>query len=538
MTARTPKPTAKPAATITPTTAARPWVIYCRVSTEEQATEGASMAAQEQACRGYCQQRHLAVAEVVTDPGISAKDMQRPGVQRVLNLLRSGTVAGVVVWRLDRLTRSLRDLLSIIDLSESSGIALASVTEHIATDNPMGRLMLHMMGSMAQWERETIAERIRLGIRQRQQDGAWLGGTIPAGCRVVDGPDGSRRLVADPVTGPIVAQVWAKVAHGASLMDAVHYLRATGIPAPRGKGWRVQTVASLLHQERLVGLLVDQETFTAAEAVLAGRYRKPTRQRVSAAVRLYPLNHLARCANCGGSMCGVPARSKGREYYYYRCMSKPKGLCNMKDLPAVAWERAACEGLASLVRQDGPLERRLREDAAAASTTGASLAEERSALATERKEVYGRQARLVSLVEDGSVSPDAAKARLRELQDRLNAIDREAEALSGRMAAVEMESHGIGILLDELRANLNGLADAAPDLQRRALHTFCHSIVMGSKAGGPPILEFALHLPALWQTLGHQDQEPADKKPACNEVVSSQAGVLALPTGVEPVSPE
>jgi site-specific DNA recombinase len=257
----------------TPPAAVRPWIIYCRVSTEEQATEGASMAAQENACRGYCAQRHLDVAEVVTDPGISAKDMQRPGVQRLLNLLRSGTVAGVVVWRLDRLTRSLRDLLSIIDLSESSGIALASVTEHISTDNPMGRLMLHMMGSMAQWERETIAERIRLGIRQRQEQGAWLGGSVPAGCKIVAAEDGSRRLAADPTTGPTVAQTWIRVAQGATLMDVVHFLRSTGIEAPRGKGWRVQTVAGLLHQERLIGVLVDRSTFDAATKMLAGRYR-------------------------------------------------------------------------------------------------------------------------------------------------------------------------------------------------------------------------------------------------------------------------
>jgi site-specific DNA recombinase len=514
-----------------PPAAARPWIIYCRVSTEEQANEGASMAAQENACRGYCTQRHLAVAEIVSDPGISAKDLHRPGVQRVLNLLRSGAVAGVIVWRLDRLTRSLRDLLSLIDLSESSGIALVSVTEHIATDNPMGRLMLHMMGSMAQWERETIAERIRLGVRQRQEQGAWLGGSIPAGCRISMAEDGCRRLAPDPETGPTVAQIWTRVAQGATLMDVVHFLRGTGIPAPRGKLWRVQTAATLLHQERLVDVLVDRTTFDAATKVLSGRYRTFSKKRICKAVRIYPLNHLARCANCGGSMCGVPSRSKGHEYYYYRCMMKPKGLCDMKDLPAVAWEKATCEGLASLMRPNGQLEQRLRTDAAAANATGRTLIEEQAALIQQRTEVYDRQARLVSLVEDGSVTPEAAKARLRELQDQLVDLDRQTDQLAGRIAAVEMEGHGIGMILEELRTSLAGLAEAPPELQCRAFQTFCHSLTIGNKSDGLPVLEFALHLPALW---AGASASPEKETPIGGEVVSSQMGVLVAGGGFEP----
>jgi hypothetical protein len=229
-------------------------------------------------------------------------------------------------------------------------------------------------------------------------------------------------------------------------------------------------------------------------------------------------------------MCGVPARSKGREYYYYRCMMKPKGMCDMKDLPAIAWEKAACEGLASLVRPDGPLELRLRADAAAANSTGRTLAEEQTAIAQQRTDVYARQARLVSLVEDGSVNPEAAKVRLRELQGQLEDLDRQADQLAGRIAAVEMEGHGIGMLLEELRANLNGLTEAMPDMQRRALHTFCQSLIIGSKASKPPILEYALHLPALWSG---SPQKPDNKKPACDEAGSSQAGVMVLPARFE-----
>jgi site-specific DNA recombinase len=466
----------------------------------------------------------LPVAEVVSDPGFSGKSLDRPGMKRVLDLLRSGSAAGVVAWRIDRLTRNLRDLLFLIDLTESHAVALASVTEHIATDNPMGRLMLHMMGSMAQWERETIAERTRAGMRQRMSQGAWVGGPIPAGCHVVTGADGIRRLAEHPEQGPVVRDIWPRVAQGATLADIARYLAAAGIPAPRGMGWRKQTVASLMNQERLIGLLVDEATFKAADERLAGRFRKRDIHRVSTAKRTYPLQHLARCATCGAPMCGVPIMSKGVTYAYYRCTAKPKGLCQAKDLPAETWERAAVEGLTVLMERGGPLEERLRADAAAADGTGQQMAAERDALLAKRADVVDRQRKLLGLVEHGDVAAGTLRDRLKEMQAEADALERQADELAGRIAAAAMQTAGVGMILDELTASLAGAAGGDLDIQRRTLHTFCRSMRIGVQEA-KPVLEYGLYVPAIWDS---QKTKPA------SDAVSSLAGLLAPRGGFEP----
>ncbi len=402
-------------------------------------------------------------------------------------------------------------------------MALASVTEHIATDHPMGRLMLHMMGSMAQWERETIAERARAGMQQRMSQGAWVGGPVPAGCQVVVGPDGLRRLAEHPEEGPIVRDIWPRVAQGATLMDIARYLTAAKVTPPRKLGWRKQTVHSLMRQERLIGILTDEATFQAAAARLKTRFRKVDVHRVSTASRIYPLQHLARCATCGAPMCGVPMLSKGNTYAYYRGTAKPKGLCRAKDLPGEAWERAAMEGLRVLVERGGPLEARLQADAAAADGQGRTLAAERDAILAQRAEVEARMNKLLDLVEQGQAPGASVRGRLAAMQAEADALERRADAMAGQIAASAMERHGVGIMLDELTRHLDALS-ADLEVQRRALHTFCRSIRMGVH-DGVPVLEFAVFLPALW---GVCQRLPA------SDAVSSLAGLVVGPPGFEP----
>jgi site-specific DNA recombinase len=144
---------------------------YCRVSTEDQAQFGVSLLSQKEKIEQYSKLYNIEIVEVIEDAGISAKSFNRPGVQRVLSMMKQKSVDAVIVAKLDRLTRSVRDLADIIDLSNKKGVALVSVNEHIDTGSAAGRMIVNMMGVISQWEREAIGERTKTAIQYKKARG-------------------------------------------------------------------------------------------------------------------------------------------------------------------------------------------------------------------------------------------------------------------------------------------------------------------------------------------------------------------------------
>lgn len=144
---------------------------YARVSTEEQASSGLSLDAQRERIRAYCVARGWELADVIVDAGASAKSLDRPGMRKVLMLMRERLVDGVVALKLDRLTRSVTDLHELLRTSDASKVALVSVTENLDTSSAGGRLMLNVLAAMAEWEREVIAERTSAALRIKRDRG-------------------------------------------------------------------------------------------------------------------------------------------------------------------------------------------------------------------------------------------------------------------------------------------------------------------------------------------------------------------------------
>ena len=135
---------------------------YLRVSTEKQADRGVSLDAQRAKATAYAQLYELELLEVIVDAGESAKSLDRPGLQRALGMLKRGEADALLVVKLDRLTRSVRDLGHLVEKYFAPGkAALLSVGEQIDTRSAAGRLVLNVLASVSQWEREAIGERTR-----------------------------------------------------------------------------------------------------------------------------------------------------------------------------------------------------------------------------------------------------------------------------------------------------------------------------------------------------------------------------------------
>jgi DNA invertase Pin-like site-specific DNA recombinase len=158
---------------------------YIRVSTEKQADHGVSLEAQHTKLTAYAQLYDIELVDVVVDAGVSAKTLDRPGLQRALSLLRKGHANALLVAKLDRLTRSVKDLGILVEAYFSSdAITLLSVADSIDTRTAAGRLVLNVLGSVAQWERETIGERTAEALAHKKAQGQKLGGDVPYGYRV------------------------------------------------------------------------------------------------------------------------------------------------------------------------------------------------------------------------------------------------------------------------------------------------------------------------------------------------------------------
>src|ERR1035438_9878892 len=153
---------------------------YIRVSTEKQADFGVSLEAQTEKVRAMAVVQGAELADVIVDAGESAKSLNRPGMARLMSLVDSGAVDTVIIAKLDRLTRSVKDLAELLERLTRRGVSLVSVAESLDTGTAAGRLVLNIMTAVSQWEREAIGERTRDAMHHKRANGERVG-TVPFG---------------------------------------------------------------------------------------------------------------------------------------------------------------------------------------------------------------------------------------------------------------------------------------------------------------------------------------------------------------------
>ncbi len=198
---------------------------YIRCSTAEQADSGAGLAAQRATVELATTSRGWELVDLVVDAGSSGKDLGRPGIRRVLDAIAAGEVDGVVVAKLDRLSRSLADLLAIVEWLDAASAVLVAVDLAVDTTTPGGRLVLHVLGAISEWERGTIRDRTVDALAARRAEGRPISGPS-----VTDRPELARRITA-------------MRAEGMTLQGIADVLNAEGVPTLRGGAeWRPSSV--------------------------------------------------------------------------------------------------------------------------------------------------------------------------------------------------------------------------------------------------------------------------------------------------------
>jgi site-specific DNA recombinase len=215
---------------------------YVRVSTEKQADFGVSLEAQSEKVRAMAVVQGAELAEIIVDAGESAKSLNRPGMTRLLSLVDAGAVDSVIIAKLDRLTRSVKDLAELLERFNRRGVSLVSVAESLDTGTAAGRLVLNIMTAVSQWEREAIGERTRDAMHHKRANGERLG-TVPFGYRAA--ADGLH-LEADPAEQAVLSRMRELKAVGLTTRQIAEELNRQGCTTRRGTAWRFQYVAEAL----------------------------------------------------------------------------------------------------------------------------------------------------------------------------------------------------------------------------------------------------------------------------------------------------
>jgi len=224
---------------------------YVRVSTEEQASGGVSLEAQEATLRAYCTLRGIELVEVIVDAGVSAgKPLHtREGGARLLHLVRTGAVQAVVTYKLDRLFRDAGDCLAVTAGWDKAGVALHLVDlggQSVDTSSAMGRFFLTIMAGAAEMERNLVRERTAFAMRRKQQRREYTGGHCPYGWTV--DADGTH-LTVNPDEQNVIAAAKRLREAGLSLAKIGQELERQGMLPRSGGRWHAKTVRDLLKAE-------------------------------------------------------------------------------------------------------------------------------------------------------------------------------------------------------------------------------------------------------------------------------------------------
>lgn len=214
---------------------------YVRVSTEKQADHGVSLSAQAEKIKAMAVVQGVELVDVIEDAGASAGTLDRAGMKKLLALVDSGKVQTVIIAKLDRLTRSVKDLALILERFNKKGVSLVSVADSLDTGSASGRLVLNIMVSVSQWEREAIGERTRDALAHKKANGQRVG-NIPFGFTL--GAEGS--LIPNKAEQAVISKVADLRKSGFTLRQIADELNAQGFKTRKGGMWRHQYVAGIV----------------------------------------------------------------------------------------------------------------------------------------------------------------------------------------------------------------------------------------------------------------------------------------------------
>ena len=346
----------------------KPKRMRCAVYTRKSVEEGLEMEfnsldAQREAGEAFIASQRangwVCLPDRYDDGGFSGGNMNRPALKKLLADAEAGKIDIIVVYKIDRLSRSICDFAELSKNFDKWNVAFVSVTQDINTSTSSGRMMLNILMTFAQFEREVIAERVRDKMAASRKKGKWVGGSVPIGYRVVD-----KKLVVDEATAPIVQRIFRRYLEIQSPKLIAKELNDDGITTLLGKKWDKAHIYRILNNYTYIGEVYygNQRWPGEHKGIIDAKTWEMTRKFLAANDKikihhfdrqyLAPLRGILRCGHCDSLMTPVKSKRWGREYHYYHCnrdMKRALSICPVKQISAGDIEKLVSDQLKNIL---------------------------------------------------------------------------------------------------------------------------------------------------------------------------------------------
>ena len=409
--------------------------VYIRVSTQEQAREGYSIQEQIERLKSYCKALNWNIYKIYTDPGYSGSNTNRPALTAMLEDVKARKVDKVLVYKLDRLSRSQKDTLTLIeDRFLSAGVDFVSMSENFDTSSPFGRAMIGILAVFAQLEREQIRERMQMGANARAKEGLYHGSAnVPVGYRYVEG-----MLTVDPSEAKQIQRIFEEYVSGKPKLQIARDLNEDGMTHSYGK-WTIQRVSAVLANQLYIGKLLHKGEYVLGQhqAIITDKLYADAQERLTRDSARHK-RHCTREGRAQSIFGGMVYCGKcGRKYFQttrssglkvYECVTRRNGKafgyaeeCDNKIYPVVEFDKMILDEIKTFRLNPEAVERH--------SGKRNEVPDRRRAVDAEIARIDAQATRLMDLYAVSGIDIAAVTERMNALRARKEKLEAELKTI-------------------------------------------------------------------------------------------------------------
>ncbi|MGY3714915.1 recombinase family protein [Sutcliffiella cohnii] len=481
-------------------------VLYARVSTEEQATEGYSINAQKELLYEYANKNNIEIIEEYIDEGKSGKSIEgRPEMKRLLRDAKEENFNAVIIYKLDRISRKTKDALEIAEKLDFHNVQLISYSENIDTTTPGGKMFFTILSSVAEMERSTIIDRAKMGMVQRAKEGYYNGG------RVLGYNSVNKELVINEEEAHVIRLIFDYAEQDLGYKAIVSRINTMGYKTKRGFDFSINTIKQILDNPIYIGkirfnmyenwsekhrkgkneeyilvdgkheAIIEKEQWDRVQQLRKKRSVKPARSN-----KPYILNGLVRCPKCGYGMVSASSKgSKGKKYRYYVCglfHNKGSKACSAHSIRADLAEQQVMEELKRIVSEPYVLNKIIDNVNEQRSEAKTPINEEIKVLQSKLNKVEVRINNITEQLMDDPSLVAIFKPKLKGLTKEQGDFQNRLEALNSELGECDTTPIDAKALHHLLSNFEKVMKDAEPERQKALLRLIIKNIQISKEA--------------------------------------------------------
>ena len=495
--------------------------IYCRVSTTEQAEEGYSIDEQNIKIREYCEREGHEIYNLYEDRGISGKNItNRPGIKQLLQDATENKFDLVIVWKLNRISRKLLDILNIVELLNKHNIAFRSLTENFETETPSGKLQLNIMGAIGEFERETIAENVKMGLLARAKEGRWNGGVVLGYDLVELNNEGKKRkntvLKINEKEANTVRRIFELYSQGHGYKAVVNRINKEGHKTKRNGEFAVSTVKEILQNPVYIGKIrynvrqewskkrrnninanpilsdgihepiIDVETWNKVQVILKERSKKHNKVYDCE----FPLTGILKCPVCGAGMTINRSTAKRKDgtrriNEYYSCgnwKNKGTAVCNSNSIRVEVADEYVLNKIMELINDESILRKVIDNINNNKSTKLKPILEQLEQINKDIEKLIDKKSKNIELFEDGILDKSELSTRVKSINDDIEKLKYREQELKQDLQLAEGDPIPFEIVNEVMKKFKEVFFEMSTSQQRKQLiHLLVSKITINKK---------------------------------------------------------